>query len=160
MRSVNTLIRTLQLLGTKYLFSLSGNQIMSIYDAWVDSDIEILHVRHEAAAVHMADAWGRLTGTPGVALLTAGPGHANAISAMYVALMAESPVVVLSGHAPLKALGHSPLQEGLYPGELLWKVYLLPLHLHSHNVGFDIGIGIYPYLDVLDPQVPADLIYT
>jgi len=111
MRSAEILIRTLQSLGTKYLFSLSGNQIMPVYDAWVDSAIELLHVRHEAAAVHMADAWGRLTGEPGVALLTAGPGHANAISAMYVALMAESPVVVLSGHAPIGKLGHSPFQE-------------------------------------------------
>ena len=111
MRSADVLVRTLDALENKYIFSLSGNQIMPVYDAWIDSKIELIHVRHEAAAVHMADAWGRLTGRPGVALLTAGPGHANAISAMYVALMAESPLVVISGHAPLTGLGHGAFQE-------------------------------------------------
>ena len=111
MRSSQTLVRTLESLGTRYLFSLSGNQILPIYDACVDSKIDLIHVRHEAAAVHMADAWGRLTGSPGVVLLSAGPGHANALSAMYVAMMAESPIVVISGHAPLKEVGHGPFQE-------------------------------------------------
>ena len=59
----------------------------------------------------MADAWGRLTGEPGVALVTAGPGHLNAMSALYGALMAESPVVLLSGHAPLGQAGRGAFQE-------------------------------------------------
>ena len=86
--------------GVRHLFSLSGNQILSVYDATIGRDIRIIHTRHEAAAVHMADAWGRLREEPGVALVTAGPGHLNALSALYGALMAESPVVLLSGHAP------------------------------------------------------------
>src|SRR6516165_12712409 len=90
--------------GIKHLFTLSGNQILSIYDATVASQIALVHTRHEAAAVHMADAWGRLTDQPGVALVTAGPGHCNAISALYGALMSESPMVLLSGHAPRRQL--------------------------------------------------------
>ena len=86
------LIETLIAEGVETIFSLSGNQIMSVYDATIDRDIELIHTRHEAAAVHMADAVGRLTGQAGVALLPAGPGHCNAISALYVARMAESPV--------------------------------------------------------------------
>ena len=82
------------------VFALSGNQIMSVFDAAIDSGVDLLHVRHEAAAVHMADAFGRLTGRPGVALVTAGPGFANTLSALYVARMAESPLVLLSGSAP------------------------------------------------------------
>lgn len=97
--------------GVNTVFSLSGNQIMSIYDATIDRDLDLIHTRHEAAAVHMADAVGRLTGTPGVALLPAGPGHCNAVTALYVAKMAESPVVVLSGHAPLSQLGAGAFQE-------------------------------------------------
>ena len=93
------------------IFSLSGNQIMSLYDALFDHDIEIVHVRHEAAAVHMADAWARVTDSPGVALLTAGPGHANAISAMYTARGADSPIVTLSGHAPVAQAGQCAFQE-------------------------------------------------
>lgn len=97
--------------GVRHLFSLSGNQILSIYDATIGRDVSIIHTRHEAAAVHMADAWGRLTERPGVALVTAGPGHCNAISALYGALMAESPLVLLSGHAPLAQAGRGAFQE-------------------------------------------------
>jgi len=97
--------------GIRHLFTLSGNQILSIYDATVGRDIVLVHTRHEAAAVHMADAWGRLTDEPGVALVTAGPGHCNAISALYGALMSESPVVLLSGHAPRGQLGTGAFQE-------------------------------------------------
>ncbi|HZJ70110.1 MAG TPA: thiamine pyrophosphate-binding protein, partial [Planctomycetota bacterium] len=81
----------------RQLFTLSGNQILSVYDATIGRDIELIHTRHEAAAVHMADAWGRLTETPGVALVTAGPGMLNAISALYGARMADSPVVLMAG---------------------------------------------------------------
>jgi acetolactate synthase-1/2/3 large subunit len=105
------LIESLVAAGVKYLFSLSGNQILPIYDATLGRDIEIIHTRHEAAAVHMADGWGRLTEQPGVALLTAGPGHANGLSALYVALMAESPLLLLSGHAPLSQSGRGAFQE-------------------------------------------------
>ena len=97
--------------GVRQLFSLSGNQILSVYDATLGRGLSILHTRHEAAAVHMADAWGRLAEEPGVALVTAGPGHCNAISALYGALMSESPVVLLSGHAPRAQLGRGAFQE-------------------------------------------------
>ncbi len=105
------LIESLIAAGVKHLFSLSGNQILSLYDASIGRDINLIHTRHEAAAVHMADGWGRLTEQPGVALLTAGPGHCNAISALYGALMAESPVVLLSGHSPHAQIGSGAFQE-------------------------------------------------
>ena len=100
-RGADLLVDRLIELGVGYMFTLSGNQILSVFDATIGRDIELIHTRHEAAAVHMADAWGRLTDTPGVALLTAGPGHCNGLSALYVALMEESPVVMLSGQSPL-----------------------------------------------------------
>ncbi len=74
---------------------------MALYDTFIDAQIEIVHVRHEAAAVHMADGWARTTGEPGMALVTAGPGHANSVSALYTAKCCESPLVILSGHAPV-----------------------------------------------------------
>ena len=91
--------------GVRYLFSVSGNQILPVYDATIGRDITLIHTRHEAAAVHMADSWGRLTEQPGVALLTAGPGHCNSITALYVAQMAESPVLLISGHCPDSQIG-------------------------------------------------------
>ncbi|MFI5327599.1 MAG: thiamine pyrophosphate-binding protein, partial [Candidatus Rokuibacteriota bacterium] len=68
-------VEALAAAGVRHLFSLSGNQILSLYDASLGCGLSILLTRHEAAAVHMADAWGRLTEEPGVALVTAGPGH-------------------------------------------------------------------------------------
>ncbi|MDB5415848.1 MAG: thiamine pyrophosphate protein binding domain protein [Rubritepida sp.] len=93
------------------VFSLSGNHIMPIYDAAFAQGIEIIHVRHEAAALHMADAWARLTGEVGVALVTGGQGHANAIAALPTTLAGEVPVLLLSGHAPLAELGLGSFQE-------------------------------------------------
>ena len=97
--------------GVTTIFTLSGNQIMPVFDAVVDAGVRLVHVRHEAAAVHMADAFGQLTGEPGVALVTAGPGFANGLSALYGALRAESPMVLLAGHAPLRELGRGAFQE-------------------------------------------------
>jgi acetolactate synthase I/II/III large subunit len=111
LRGADLLARTLAAAGTRHVFTLSGNHVMPVFDAALDARLELLHVRHEAAAVHMADAWGRLTGGPGVALVTGGPGHANALSALYTALEAQSPLLLLSGHAPLDELGRGAFQE-------------------------------------------------
>ena len=81
------------------------------FDAALDTKLELIHVRHEAATVHMADAWGRLSGEPGVAMVTGGPGHANAVGALYTALANESPMVLLSGHAATDELGRGGFQE-------------------------------------------------
>jgi len=111
LRGADVVARSLYRLGCRRVFTLSGNHIMSIFDAALDADIDLVHVRHEAAAVHMADAHGRLTGEVGVALVTGGPGHANAVGALYTALAAESPMVLLSGHAATWELGRGGFQE-------------------------------------------------
>lgn len=110
-RGADALIRTLTDAGVDTIFTLSGNHIMPIFDACVQSGIRLIHTRHEAATVHMADAYARITGKIGIALVTGGPGHANAIAALYTAAQAESPVVLLSGHAPLTQLGMGAFQE-------------------------------------------------
>jgi len=112
-RGADVVARMLARGGTRYVFALSGNHVMPLFDAALDASLEIVHVRHEAATVHMADAWGRLTGEPGIALVTGGPGHANAVGALYTALAAESPLVLLSGHAPLEEIGKGAFQEML-----------------------------------------------
>jgi acetolactate synthase I/II/III large subunit len=111
LRGADIVIRALEQHGIKRLFTLSGNHIMSLFDAALGSTIDLVHVRHEAAAVHMADAWGRLTGEPGIAMVTGGPGHANCIGALFTALGAESPMVLLSGHAATWELGRGGFQE-------------------------------------------------
>ena len=111
LRGADVVARTLAAAGVRELFALSGNHVMPLFDAALDTGLRLIHVRHEAAAVHMADAWGRLTGEVGVALVTGGPGHANAVSALYTALEAESPVLLISGHAALAELGKGAFQE-------------------------------------------------
>lgn len=110
-RGADLLVQALQQAGVRTVFTLSGNHIMPVFDALLDSGIRLIHTRHEAATVHMADAWARLTGEVGVALVTGGPGHANAVGALYTALMAEAPVLLLSGHAPNAQLGMGAFQE-------------------------------------------------
>ena len=110
-RGADLAVAALAAAGVRHVFTLSGNHVLALYDATIGRDLSLIHTRHEAAAVHMADAWGRLTGEPGVALMTAGPGHANALSALWGALMAESPLVLLSGHPPRDEIGHGSFQE-------------------------------------------------
>ena len=111
MNGAQLLVDTLSRAGVRRIFSLSGNQIMPVYDACIDAGISIVHVRHESAAVHMADAWAQITGEVGAALVTAGPGFGNALSALFSARHAESPVLLLSGDSPVAADGDAPFQE-------------------------------------------------
>ncbi|HET9017450.1 MAG TPA: thiamine pyrophosphate-binding protein [Thermomicrobiaceae bacterium] len=105
------LVRALARAGTERIFTLSGNQLLPVYDACLDAGIPVTDTRHEAAAAHMADAWARLRGTPGVCLVSAGPGHTNAVTAVANALLAESPVVWISGGAALATRGRGGFQE-------------------------------------------------
>ncbi len=84
---------------------------MPIFDACIDTDINLIHVRHEAAAVYMADAWAQLSGEIGVALVAAGPGFINALSPLYSAMAAESPTLLISGDTPMAQDGMGAFQE-------------------------------------------------
>ncbi|HET6198132.1 MAG TPA: thiamine pyrophosphate-binding protein, partial [Acetobacteraceae bacterium] len=110
-RGADIVMRTLERAGHSTIFTLSGNHIMSLFDAAIDTRHRLVHTRHEAAAVHMADAWGRLTGEPGIAMVTGGPGHANAAAALMTAQGQESPLVLLSGHTETMQLGRGGFQE-------------------------------------------------
>jgi acetolactate synthase I/II/III large subunit len=110
-RGAEILIEALRRAGVRKIFTLSGNHIMPIFDAALGSGIDLVHVRHEAAAVHMADAWARMTGEAGIALVTGGAGHANAIGALCTAMASESPLLLLSGHAGLNEIGLGAFQE-------------------------------------------------
>ena len=66
--------------GVEYIFSLSGGHINPIYYACSQAGIKVIDTRHEQAAAHMAEAWGRLTRKPGVLVVTAGPGFTDAIT--------------------------------------------------------------------------------
>ncbi len=104
-------VRALEKKGVEYIFTLSGGHIAPIYQHLFESDIKLFDTRHEQAAVFMADAYARLTGRPGVALVTAGPGFTNAVTGVANARMAGTPVVLLSGRIGLKMDERLDLQE-------------------------------------------------
>ena len=84
---------------------------MSLYDAAYDQDMTIIHARHEAGAVFMADGFARSSKRTGVALCTAGPGFTNAIGPLYALMASESPVVLITGDSPVRMDGRRPFQE-------------------------------------------------
>lgn len=111
MRGADLLTKALSQAGVQTIFSLSGNQIMPVYDACIDVGIRLVHVRHEASAVFMADAWAQLTDGVGVALVTAAPGFGNGLGPLYTARGSESPVVYLTGDSPVGQDGQGAFQE-------------------------------------------------
>ena len=97
--------------GVRSLFTLCGGHIAPILAGAKARGIRIVDVRDEATAVFAADATARLTGTPGVAAVTAGPGVANTITALKNAQSAQSPLVLLGGAAPTALQGRGALQD-------------------------------------------------
>jgi acetolactate synthase-1/2/3 large subunit len=103
--------RMLEREGVKNIFALHGGHIDPIFQACRDHDIRIIDTRHEQAAGHMADAWARLTGKPGVAVVTAGPGVTDIVTGVANAYMDCVPMVVVGGRHGLAEEEQMPLQE-------------------------------------------------
>jgi thiamine pyrophosphate-dependent acetolactate synthase large subunit-like protein len=97
--------------GVRSLFTLCGGHISPILSAAKARGIRVVDVRDEATAVFAADATARLSGIPGVAAVTAGPGIANTITALKNAQLAQSPVILLGGAAPTALQGRGALQD-------------------------------------------------
>ena len=99
--------------GVEVMYTLSGAHVFPMYDGAVTADppMKILDVRHEQTAAFAAEATGKLTRTPGLAVLTAGPGVTNGVSAIAQAQFAGSPMVVIGGRAPANRWGLGSLQE-------------------------------------------------
>jgi acetolactate synthase-1/2/3 large subunit len=103
--------RRLRAHGVTKLFTLSGGHLFSIYDGCRAQGIDIVDVRHEQTAAFAAEGWAKVTRTPGVAALTAGPGVTNGMSAIASAQENHSPMLVLGGRAPAWRWGQGSLQE-------------------------------------------------
>src|SRR3954469_22451717 len=99
--------------GVETMFTLSGAHVFPMYDGAVKAEppMRILDVRHEQTAAFAAEATGKLTRVPGLAVLTAGPGVTNGLSAVAQAQFAGSPMVVVGGRAPQSRWGTGALQE-------------------------------------------------
>ena len=105
------LIQCLEREGVEYVFGLSGGAAMPIFDALVDSKIQLVLTRHEQGATHMADGYARASGKPGVVLVTSGPGATNTVTGLLTAHMDSAPIVVICGQQILPQLGKDAFQE-------------------------------------------------
>ena len=149
--------------GVKFLFTLCGGHISPILVGCKSRDIRVIDVRHEANAVFAADAVSRLTGTPGVAAVTAGPGATNTITAVKNAQLAQSPVVLLIGATATALKGRGSLQDidqmALFKPHVKWvkavrRVRDLPLAVEK---AFRIALEGVPGPVVV--ECPVDLLY-
>lgn len=98
--------------GVQYVFGYPGGAIMNVYDEIYKQDgFKHILTRHEQAAVHAADAYARVSGDVGVAMVTSGPGFTNAVTGLATAYMDSIPLVVISGQIPLSLIGTDGFQE-------------------------------------------------
>jgi len=98
--------------GTKFVFGYPGGAIMNVYDEIYKQDgFKHILTRHEQAAVHAADAYARVSGEVGVAMVTSGPGFTNAVTGLATAYMDSIPLVVISGQIPTSLIGTDGFQE-------------------------------------------------
>jgi acetolactate synthase-1/2/3 large subunit len=107
--------RALKAQGVDTVFTLTGGHIMAIMDGCVAEGIKVVDVRHEQAATHAADAYARLTGRLGVALVTAGPGVTDAVTGVANAFYANSPMILIGGRHPTTEDLRGGLQEMDHP---------------------------------------------
>ena len=153
----------LQRRGTRFVYTLCGGHISPILTEAKKAGIRVIDVRDEANAVFAADATARLTGTPGVAAVTAGPGLTNTITALKNAQMAQSPLVLLGGAAATMLKGRGSLQDidqmAVVKACVKWAVpvrYVKDLPL-AVDKAFDVASSGVP--GPVFVECPIDLLY-
>jgi acetolactate synthase-1/2/3 large subunit len=111
MRAVDAIMECLKAEGVEVVFGLPGGANLPTYDAFVDSDIRHILVRHEAGGGHAAEGYAKATGKVGVAFGTSGPGATNLVTPIIDAMMDSVPVVFMTGQIRSDLLGTDGFQE-------------------------------------------------
>ena len=152
--------------GVDTMFTLSGAHVFPLYDAAVKGvpQMRLVDVRHEQTAVFAAEAIGKLARTPGLAVLTAGPGVTNGVSGITTAFFNGSPLVVIGGRAPEWRWGTGSLQELDHPP------ILAPVTKHAgtvrevsqiaNRVGEAFALATTPHRGPVFLDVPMDHLYS
>jgi acetolactate synthase I/II/III large subunit len=105
------IIESLMAEGVDVIFGYPGGAILPAYDALLDSKIKHILVRHEQGAAHMAEGYARVSGRPGVVMVTSGPGATNTVTGIADAYMDSTPLVVISGQVATTMIGNDAFQE-------------------------------------------------
>ena len=97
--------RSIKAEGVDVIFTLCGGHVQAVYNACLNNDIRVVDVRHEQAAGHAAEGWSRATRRCGVAVVTAGPGVTDVVTAVANAHQNRSPLLVIGGRSPSRVSG-------------------------------------------------------
>ena len=165
MKGGRLLVEALRAEGVDTVFGMIGSHVMEVYDAFIGSGIRTVDVRHEQAAAYMADGYARTTGRPGVAVVTAGPGALNTLTAVGTAFADSSPILVIAGQVPSELVGQGrgafhecPDQLGMFRPVTGWSgrpksVSDIPAAVHEAFAALRHGRPRPAYL-----EVPSDLL--
>ena len=149
--------------GINHLFTLSGAHVFPIYDGAVHRDLPIIDVRHEQTAVFAAEATARLTRTPGLAVVTAGPGVTNGVSAVANAFYNGAPLLMLGGRAPAGRWGQGALQEIDHPPLLVPVTKIAATVTKTDEIGnevFDaLALARTPHRGPTFLDIPMDIFF-
>lgn len=151
--------------GVDVMWTLSGGHVFPLYDAAVrgDSPMRLVDVRHEQSAVFAAEATGKLTRRPGLAVLTAGPGVTNGVSAVTTARFNGSPLLVLGGRAPAARWGAGSLQELDHPPLLAPVTKRAATIGSSDRIAAEVDAGLRlaaaPHRGPVFLDVPMDVVF-
>ncbi|NUN94833.1 MAG: biosynthetic-type acetolactate synthase large subunit, partial [Candidatus Omnitrophica bacterium] len=111
MTGADAVIEALRREGVDHVFGIPGGAVMPVYDSILESKIKLVLTRHEQGATHIADGYARVTGKPGVVLVTSGPGATNTVTGLLTAQMDSVPLIVISGQQITPMLGKDAFQE-------------------------------------------------
>lgn len=112
MKGAEILIECLKREGVKHIFGYPGGVVLDIFDLlYDDPDIKLILTRHEQGATHAADGYARVSGKPGVVLVTSGPGATNTVTGIATAYMDSVPLVIFTGQVPTFLIGNDAFQE-------------------------------------------------
>jgi acetolactate synthase-1/2/3 large subunit len=155
--------RALKAEGVEAVFTLCGGHVIDIYDGCTDAGIKIIDVRHEQAAAHAADAWTRLTGVPGCAVVTAGPGTTDTVTAVANAWRAQVPMLLIGGQGPLRQAHMGALQELDHVGLMRPITKFATTVYHTERIPEIVGMALrQAYSGRPGPafvEIPADVLF-
>ena len=155
--------RAIHAQGVEFLFTLCGGHISPILSGCKNLGIRVVDVRHEATAVFAADAVARLTGVPGVAAVTAGPGVTNTVTAVKNAQLAQSPIVLIGGAAATALRNRGALQDidqmALMKPHVKWATSVKRVKDLTAAIGNAFRIAKEGVPGPVFVEVPVDLLY-
>lgn len=158
------LVRMLKAEGVECVFTLHGGHLDAIYQAAVRHGLRLVDTRHEQAAGHAADGWARTTGRIGVAIVTAGPGVTDVVTAVANAYLDCIPVLVIGGRSPLIDDERLPLQGGFSQVDLMkpitkWSTTVTHLQRLPDYVAQALRVATSGRPGPVFLELPADVLF-